>query len=254
MNSIMENKDKSKFFYKILSFSLVLIIWKLLTFRFSPLVVPKISSVFVSLGQILTSSELLEMIVLTIIRLSIGLAIGVGIGLIIGVFMGSSKVFKEITFPIIGLIQTIPPVSWVVLALVWFGFNGRPAVFIVVTSTLPIIGINVYEGIKNIDNNLLQMAKLYKFSKKKEFIHVIFPSIVPYFKSAFKIALGSGWKIAVMGEVLTTSDGIGGMIKLARLNVEPENIIAWSLVIVILFFISDLILGKVFFREENTSC
>lgn len=250
----MENKDKSKYFYKILSFSLVLIIWKFLTFIFSPLVVPTISSVFISLGRILTSSELLQMIMLTITRLLIGLTIGVGIGLIIGVLMASSKTFKEITFPIIGLMQTIPPVSWVVLALVWFGFNGRPAIFIVVTSTLPIIAINVYGGIKNIDKNLLQMAELYKFSKKKRFIHVVFPSILPYFKSAFKIALGSGWKIAVMGEVLTTSDGIGGMIKLARLNIEAENIIAWSLVVVILFFISDFLLGKVFFREEHRSC
>jgi NitT/TauT family transport system ATP-binding protein len=54
------------------------------------------------------------------------------------------------------------------------------------------------------------------------------------------VALGSSWKIAVMGEVFTTSDGIGGMIKLARLNVEPENIIAWSIVVVMLFYVSRL--------------
>lgn len=196
------------------------------------------------------SQELLKMIFLTVIRLLIGLTIGVGIGLVTGILMGSSKIFKEILFPIIGLFQTIPPVSWVVLALVWFGFNSKPAIFIVVTSTLPVIAINIYQGISNIDQRLLQMAKLYNFSNKKRFIHLIFPSIMPYFNSAFKIALGSGWKIAVMGEVLTTSDGIGGMIKIARLNVEPENIIAWSIVIVILFYMSDFLLGKTFFRKE----
>lgn len=250
INFIIKNKDKEKYFYKVLSISLVLVIWKLLTLHFSPLVVPRISSVFISMGKILTGSDFLEMILLTIARLLIGITIGVGIGLIIGVLVGSSKILKEMLFPIIGLVQTIPPVSWVMLALVWFGFNGRPAIFIVVTSTLPIIAINIYEGIKNIEKNLLQMAELYKFSKKKKIIHIIFPSIVPYFKSAFKIALGSGWKTAVMGEVLTTSDGIGGMIKLARLNVEAENIIAWSLITALLFFISDFILGKLFFREE----
>jgi len=251
----MKNKEiTQKYAYKVLSFLLILTVWKVLSTRFSPLVVPTISSVFESLLEIFMSEELLKMIFLTVIRLLIGLTIGVGIGLVTGILMGSSKIFKEILFPIIGLFQTIPPVSWVVLALVWFGFNGRPAIFIVVTSTLPIIAINVYEGISSIDQRLVEMAKLYKYSKEKRFIHVVFPSIMPYFNSAFRIALGSGWKIAVMGEVLTTSDGVGGMIKLARLNVEPENIIAWSIVIVILFYISDFLLGKTFFRKESDQC
>jgi NitT/TauT family transport system permease protein len=175
-------------------------------------------------------------------------------GLIIGILMGSCQHIKGIASPIIALFQVIPPVSWVVLALVWFGFNGKPAIFIVVISTLPIIAINVCEGFSNIDSKLLEMAQLYHFSKKKCLVHVVFPSIMPYFNSAYKVALGNGWKIAVMGEVLTTNNGIGGMIKLARLNIEPENIIAWSIVIVILFYISDFLLEKLVLRKGNAQC
>lgn len=241
----MQIKNSNRL-YKVLSFSIVFIIWKVLTQFFSPLVVPTISSVFACLMDIFSSVEFYKMIGLTIIRLTVGLTTGVGIGLILGILMGYNPHIKGIFSPIIGLFQTIPPVSWVVLALVWFGFNGKPAVFIVITSTFPIIAINICEGISNIDQNLLLMAQLYRFSEKKRFLHVVLPSIMPYFHSAFQVALGSGWKIAVMGEVLTTSDGIGGMIKLARLNIEPENIIAWSIVIVILFYLSDFLCGKLF--------
>lgn len=247
----MEKKiNNKKHIYKIISFIIIISIWKILSIYFSPLVVPTISSVCEKLLNIFTKYELYKMILITITRLFIGVTIGIVIGMITGICMGYCRSFKGIVSPMIGLLQTIPPVSWVVLSLVWFGFNGMPAIFIVVTSTIPIIAISVCEGISNIDKNLIQMSVLYHFSNKKRFINIVLPSIMPYFKSSFKIALGNGWKIAVMGEVLTTSTGIGGMIKLARLNVEPEDIIAWSIIVAIMFYICDFICGKIIFRKE----
>ncbi|AMJ41376.1 NitT/TauT family transport system permease protein [[Clostridium] propionicum DSM 1682] len=251
---IMWMKNNSKRIHKMLSFFIVFAVWKVFTLFFPPFVVPTISSVFTSLLHIFSGLEFYQMIGITVIRLTIGLTAGIGVGLILGIIMGYNSHMKGILSPIIGLFQTIPPVSWVVLALVWFGFNGRPAIFIVITSTFPIIAINICEGISNIEKNLLQMAQLYRFSQKKRFMHVVLPSIMPYFHSAFQVALGSGWKIAVMGEVLTTSDGIGGMIKLARLNIEPENIIAWSIVIVMLFYLSDFFCRKLFLNKGNLEC
>lgn len=244
VSTMDKNKVKHKKVYLVLSSFIVFALWNLLSLHFSPLIVPPMGKVIDSLIAIFTGSELYTMILITIVRLLVGLTVGVVLGLLIGVLMGYFEGFKELMSPIVGLFQTIPPVSWVVLALVWFGFNGKPAMFIVATSTFPIIAINVCEGILNIDKRLVQMSKLYHFSEKKRLIHVTLPSITPYFSSAFKVALGSGWKIAVMGEVLTTSDGIGGMIKLARLNVEPEYIIAWSIIIIMLFYLSDFILRK----------
>ena len=98
------------------------------------------------------------------------------------------------------------------------------------------------------------MAYLYRFSSYKKVRHLLLPSVFTYFKSALKITLGSGWKIAVMAEVLTTSDGIGGMIKLARLNIEPQSIIAWSVIIVVLFYCSDMLIDKLLSREGRQRC
>ncbi|PIE53845.1 MAG: ABC transporter permease [Dethiosulfovibrio peptidovorans] len=213
--------------------------WFLLNLFFSPLVVPTMGSVWSELCRIATTPDLYGMIVVTAIRLGIGLVIGLIIGVILGIAMGFSRHLGGILSPIVGLFQTVPPVAWVVLALVWFGFNGKPAIFIVLTATVPVISINVRQGIDQIDHGLLEMAQLYAFSRRKILRHVVLPSVAPYFSSGFRIALGTGWKIAVMGEVLTTNDGIGGMIKNARLNVEPEAIVAWSVVVVGLYYLSD---------------
>ena len=254
----MWNKNKfnlgGKYLGWLISIVLILVLWQVLSMIFPPLVVPPIRQVFTEILHILTSPDLSAAILITVKRLAIGLFLGVSLGIILGTAMGLSSLVKNTALPIIGIFQTVPPVSWVVLALMWFGFNGKPAIFIVLITSLPIIAINVCEGIQSIDEKLLEMAYLYRFSSYKKVRHLLLPSVFTYFKSALKITLGSGWKIAVMAEVLTTSDGIGGMIKLARLNIEPQSIIAWSVIIVVLFYCSDMLIDKLLSREGGQRC
>lgn len=241
---------KSKALYSLASILLLIIIWQILTLFFPPLIVPSFGAIIASLVKILSNPSMYQMIALTLMRLIIGLGVGLLIGMVVGILMGFSKVFTNIFRPYISLCQTIPPVAWLVLALVWFGINSKPAIFIVIISTIPVVAINIAQGIKSIDPKLLEMADIYQFSKKKKYKDIILPSIKPFFNSALAIVLGGGWKVAVMGEVLTVNDGIGGMIKDARLNVEPEMIIAWSLIIVLLFNLSNLII-KIIFKEQG---
>lgn len=245
----MERTNR-KYLYRLISFCILLVVWEVLTKYFPPLVVPRIKDVLTSLSTILISSKLRHMILITIVRLLKGLTIGILSGLVVGILMGKHKVVKGILMPFVTMIQTIPPVSWLVLALVWFGFNGKPSIFIVVTAALPITSIHVCNGIERISKPLLEMCEIYHFSSMKTLRHLIIPSIWPQLESAIQISIGIGWKICVMGEVLTVNDGIGGMIKDARLNMEPEMIIAWSIVVVLLFELSDAIFKKYAKKEE----
>lgn len=217
--------------------AIVLGVWWALSLAFPPLVVPDIPTVAVSLRDILTSPDGQEAIFTTVQRLALGLASGLALGGAIGLLAGFSTRFHDVCSPIIGILQTVPPVCWVVMALVWFGFNGRPAIFIVAVSTIPYVVVNLSEGVRNVDPKLLEMAHCYRFSRAKVLRHIILPSVRPYFRSALKISTGAAWKIVVMGEVLTTSTGIGGEIVTARLNLAPEAIIAWAVVVVVLYYL-----------------
>ena len=140
------------------------------------------------------------------------------------------------------------------LALVWFGFNGWPCVFIVAASTIPTVVINLSHGVRGVDPELLEMARLYRFSRRKVLLHVTLPSIRPYFLSALEIVVGGGWKLAVMGEVLTTNSGIGGAITTARLNIQPDAIIAWAFLLVTGCFITQKLVCLLLSRRGGGPC
>lgn len=115
-------------------------------------------------------------------------------------------------------------------------------------------GINLSHGVRGVDRQLLEMARLYRFSRWKTLRHVTLPSIRPYFNSAMEIVIGGGWKLAVMGEVLTTNSGIGGAITSARLNVQPDAIIAWSFLLVVGCFLTQKLLRLICCRKGAPVC
>ena len=240
--------------YRIGPLALFLGVWQFATLFFSPLVLPPIPDVADRLAAIVCGEKFWPTVSVTLLRLVAGLGLGVLIGSAVGLLFGASRTVEAMFSPFVAILQTVPPVCWVVLALVWFGFNGRPSVFIVATATIPTMVISLCNGVRSIDPKLLEMARAYRFSRWKTLRHVLLPSVEPYFRSALEIVIGNGWKLVVMGEVLTTSSGIGGAITTARLNVEPDAIIAWAVLLVLFCFGTQAVLRLALRRKGGAKC
>lgn len=223
--------------YRIAAFGLVMAFWWGMSQIYSPLVVPPIGSVAEKLKVILSSTKLWKAILNTMIRLLWGLGLGTGLGCLTGLAGGLYRPFKEIFKPVLGIIQVVPPVSWLILAIIWLGYNGKASIFIVVMAVTPAIFISISDGITAIDKKLIQMGRVFQFPFWKMLRYIYIPSVAPFFFSGLKIAVGTACKTVVMGEVLTTTSGIGGQIMTARLNIEPETVIAWTVIVVGLYYV-----------------
>ncbi|MDR1519986.1 MAG: ABC transporter permease subunit [Planctomycetota bacterium] len=216
---------------------LVLAVWSLLAFFYPPLLVPGVFATAARLWAIFSRPENLAVLGLTLLRLLAGLGIGIAGGILLGAAAGRFPRLRKLLSPLIGLAQAVPPVSWLILALIWFGFNGRPSVFIVAVASLPAVAVGVMEGCGAVDPKLLAMGRVYRFSRGKLCRLIVIPSILPHFRAGVRVAIGIGTKAVVMGEVLTTSTGVGGAIADARLNLEPESVAAWTLALLAAYWL-----------------
>ena len=217
---------------------------------YSPLVVPPVHAVAKEIAEILTSQKMWKEIGNTVFRLIAGLGIGMIIGCLTGLAGGLCHPFQKIWKPILGIIQVIPPISWLILAIIWFGYNGRASIFIVVMAVVPSVFICISDGIAAIDKKLVEMGAVFQFPFWKKLRYIFIPSIAPYFFSGLKISMGVACKTVVMGEVLTTTSGIGGQIMTARLNIEPETVVAWTVIVVGIYYIS-MMAGKLISGHER---
>ena len=152
---------------RALGVGLLLGAWQLASLYFPPLVVPPIPQVVATLVNLFQEPDFWPTVGTTLLRLAAGLAIGIGAGGVLGLIFGLCPKLEDVGTPMIHVLQSVPPVCWVVLALVWFGFNGLPCIFIVATATVPTVVINLSHGVRSVDRELLEMAKLYRFSHWK---------------------------------------------------------------------------------------
>ncbi|MCC8190018.1 MAG: ABC transporter permease subunit [Planctomycetes bacterium] len=240
--------------YALAAAAIVLGGWWLLTLRYPPLIVPRPLAVAERLLAIAAGADDLARLGTTLIRLVLGLVLGGAAGGLLGVLFSHGRRLGGIGQALLGFIQAAPPVSWLVLALVWFGFSGRPSVFIVAVSVLPVIAVNLAAGLAGIDPKLRQMAFVYRLSFWRRFRLLVLPSVQPHCRAGLRIAIGTGCKAVVMGEVLTTTSGVGGAITNARLNLEPDAIVAWTLVMIFLYYLLDGLAAALVPRRRDLPC
>lgn len=173
-----------------------------------------------------------------------GALLGVAVGVIIAGLSYVSPLLKYLFTPLLSLVKATPVASFIILALVWIGKDYIPFA-ISLMMVAPIVSSNVYEGLCNIDKELYEVTKLYKFSFSKSWKMLYRHSLMPYFVSAVRSALALSWKAGIAAEVLCTPDNsIGLMLYESKIYYEFPTLFAWTLTVIILSFLLEKLLVK----------
>lgn len=98
-------------------------------------------------------------------RIVAGCALGIAAGSVLGVLTAVSRVLYELCMPLLTVVRSTPVASFIILALVWIK-RDNVAIFIAFLMVLPILWGNVSRGIAECDRDLLEMAHVFRFSKK----------------------------------------------------------------------------------------
>ncbi|WP_245587876.1 ABC transporter permease [Desulfovibrio inopinatus] len=154
----------------------------------------------------------------------------VGSGL--GVLAGLCPWLARALGPVVTMLLGVPPIAWIVLALLWFGTGALTPVFTVVVTTLPITFAVAVEGARTRDTGLEAMARSFNTPSTMLLWDVHLPHILSYLFPGWVTALGLAWKVAVMAELLASTDGIGANMAMARVNLDTADAMAWIVVVV----------------------
>lgn len=188
----------------------------------------------------------------TAIRSLAGFALAVAFGSAAGIIAGFSFAAMRLTRPIVTVILGVPPIAWIVLALIWFGSNGGSAVLTVVVGALPISFAGGLQGVATRDRSLDMMARSFGAGAWTRFRTITAPHLVSYLFPAWTTTAGTAWKVTVMAELLSNSGGIGGELATARALFDIPRVMALIVVTVAFaLFTEYLLLHPIRDRLEN---
>ena len=104
---------------------------------------------------------------------------------------------------------------------------------------IPFAVINIREGLRQLDNEILEMGESFTRSGFKNLVLIIVPSLYPYLFATLRISFGVSWKVALTAELFGGDRGLGYLLNLARQDFDTPLILVVILIIIIFVYSTE---------------
>jgi NitT/TauT family transport system permease protein len=180
----------------------------------------------------------------TIQEALVGFAVGAVAGVIFGVALGQSRFLADVLGPYIKMVNAIPRIVLGSIFIVAFGIGVLPKILLAAVLVFFIVFFNAFQGVREVDRNILANAKVLGASQLQITRHVIVPSALTWIIASLHSAFGFAIVGALVGEVLGAQSGLGLVIKTAQNNFDPNGVFATMLVISVIVLGAEWLIGK----------
>ena len=227
-------------------------VWALAAHAFGkPLLFPSPLSVIKTLWALLQTKQFYIATGTSLANILLGTLSAIVAACVLAIVTSRVRFVRELIHPVMAVVKATPVASFIILMLLFLGPVKVPA-FITFLIVLPIVWTNLDQGIQNIDLQLAEVAKLYRFTLIKRLRVLILPSVKPYFLAACRTAIGLAWKAGVAAEIIAMPPNtIGTMIGEAKLYIMSAEMFAWTLTVVLLSLVIEFGVSCLFTRLDS---
>ena len=195
-------------------------------------ILPSPLQTFATLSEMLQTETVWAEILITTKRALFGFLISVVIGSVLGLIAGLFATASMMSRPIVTILMGMPPIAWIVLAMIWFGMSDNTIIFTIVVASFPLVFVGALQGTRTIEDDLKEMCDSFHLPPLMKFTNLYFPHIFSYIFPAWISALGMSWKIVVMAELLASNNGVGAMLANARAQLDTPTALALVVVMI----------------------
>lgn len=218
----------------------LVVAWQIASFYLPPMLFPSLGKITAALSNILTDPVTLGAIGLTYLRIIIALAIAFGSATILGIAAGLLRPLERTVVPVIELMQGVPAVCWIILAILWFRDMESRIAFVVIVTTIPSFFYQARDGFRAISPELWDMVRSWRPSLVQLLRILVVPALLPALLTSWRINLGNGTRITIMAELLAGVSGIGYQLRMSEELFRMDRAIAWTAVLVAFVLASNL--------------
>lgn len=189
----------------------------------------------------------------SLLRIFTGFFAALFCGALLGALSFRLRFAGTLLSPLMHFCKAVPVAAFAVILLIWQG-AGRLSAAVCFLVVLPMVYVNVLEGLAHTDRKLLEMASVFRFSRRHIFCYLYRPAMAPFLEGCLKTALGMGLKAGIAAEVIGIPRwSIGGKIYLSKIYLDTAGIFAWTAVVLALSFVLEkgvLLLWKWFLLRK----
>jgi len=161
----------------------------------------------------------------------LGFVYGVGGGIVFGVLLGRSRFLSDVLGPYIKVLNAIPRIVLGSIFVVWLGLGTASKVLLAAVLVFFVVFFNAFQGVREVDRNLIANARVLGASQWQIVRHVVVPSALTWIIASLHVAFGFSIIGAIVGEFLGAQKGLGLVIATAQNNFDPNGVFGAMLII-----------------------
>ncbi|MEP7206757.1 MAG: ABC transporter permease [Casimicrobiaceae bacterium] len=162
-----------------------------------------------SLAAMVRDGSLLVDIAVSLRRIAIGFVLGCLVGVPLGLAMGLFRVVRAALEPVVQFLRFVPPIAWLIPAIMWFGIGETSKILIIFYMTVFLVLVNTMAGVSALHRNQLRAARNYGVGDWQLFAWVVLPATMSYIVAGARIALGNSFAAVVGAELIAADSGLG---------------------------------------------
>jgi NitT/TauT family transport system permease protein len=174
-----------------------------------------------------------------------GFFFGALAGVLLGVLMGQSAFLADVFGPFIKVVNAIPRIVLGSIFIVAFGVGSTPKVLLAAVLVFFVVFFNAFQGVREVDRNIVANAKVLGGSPLQIVRHVTVPSALTWIIASLHTAFGFAIVGALVGEVLGAQRGLGLIIRTSQNRFDPNGVFACMLVIAVITLGAEFLIGLV---------
>jgi ABC-type nitrate/sulfonate/bicarbonate transport system permease component len=209
---------------------------------------PTFSSTVAAFVEMVADGSMLKAYGLTLQPLVIGLIVSAVVGVSTGVAMGLRKSVEWMAAPIFIVLQAAPVAAVIPMVTFVYGIGLTAKIISVCLLALPVIVLNSYKAVANVNPSLVDMCRSFLGSRWQQILRIILPDASPVIFAGLRLGIGAGFVGIILAELLITPTGIGDLITYHRAVANYAHMYA-SIASIIVF--SALTLSTLQWVEER---
>jgi NitT/TauT family transport system permease protein len=186
----------------------------------------------------------------TIYATLMGFILGAVGGVILGLWLGVSPFSNRLLSPYLNALNALPKVALAPLFVLWFGLGIASKIALAAVLVLFLVFLNTYAGVREVDQDLIDGARLMRATRTQLIVKVIIPSAMSWVFAGLKISVPYALIGAVLGEMIAANRGLGYLVQYSGSQFDAAGVFAVLIVIALLAVALNLLVELVQHRTQ----
>ena len=221
--------------------------WEMATRRawVDPFFVSQPTALIAQISQWVATGFIFRHLWVTMQETIIGFVLGTLLGVIVGFLFAYRQTLAAIFDPLMVALNAMPRVVLAPLFILWFGLGLLSKVVMVISLVFFVVFFSTYTGLREVDRDLINNARILGASPRHLMRHVLLPSALTWIFASLRTSVGFALIGAVVGEYLGAHEGMGYVISYAESMFNATGVLAGLIVLMFAVTLIDLALKKI---------